>query len=95
MNEKTKSIFVRVTPQEKKRMEQYAARCKLSLSEYIRKRALGFVPRAVQPDTFYDFCRKLDEILSLPLSPDTEARVLEVMDSIHAELVELGRDKGV
>ena len=51
MNEKTKSILGRVTPQEKKRMEPYAARCKLSLSEYIRKRALRFVPRAVQPDT--------------------------------------------
>lgn len=95
MNEKTKSIFVRVTPQEKKRMEQYAARCKLSLSEYIRKRALGFVPRAVQPDAFYDFCRKLDAILALPLSLETETRVLEVMDSIHAELIEPGRDKGV
>ena len=95
MNEKTKSIFVRVTPQEKKRMEQYAARCKLSLSEYIRKRALGFVPRAVQPDAFYDFCRKLDAILALPLNPETEARVLELMDSIHTEFIAPGRDKGV
>ena len=76
-------------------MEQYAARCKLSLSEYIRKRALGFVPRAVQPDAFYDFCRKLDAILALPLGLETETRVLEVMDSIHTEFIALGRDKGV
>lgn len=55
MNEQTKSIFVRVTLQEKIRIDRSAKSCGLSLSEYLRKRALGYEPKPIPPDSFLLF----------------------------------------
>ena len=60
MTERTNSIYTRVTPQEKQRIASRARRCGLSLSEYIRQRCLGYAPREIPPDVYYDLCAKLD-----------------------------------
>lgn len=39
-------INFRTTVQEKERMEAIARQCGLSISEYLRKRALGKVPQS-------------------------------------------------
>ena len=52
--EPTKSIFTRVTLAEKERIARKAARCGISVSEYIRQRCLGYEPRAIPPDAFYE-----------------------------------------
>ena len=45
MTEKTEVINTRVSEKEKQTIEQYAAACGLTRSEYLRKRALGYEPR--------------------------------------------------
>ena len=45
MTEKTKVINTRFSEREKQIVEQYAAACGLSRSEYLRKRVLGYEPR--------------------------------------------------
>ena len=42
---RTSVINIRVTPKEKQRIERYAAKCKLSVSEYLRQLANGYAPR--------------------------------------------------
>ena len=42
MTEKTGVINTRVSEKEKQTIEQYAAACGLTRSEYLRKRALGY-----------------------------------------------------
>lgn len=91
--EKPERIELRVTPQEKKKIEQLAEKCCLSLSEYIRKRALGFAPRTVPPDAFYYFSRKLGELLNAELSPETEKAALQLLDEIHSELLTPGKQR--
>ena len=50
MNEaKNKNLFIRVSEKEKTIIEQNAKKCGLSVSEYLRQRALGYMPRAVLP----------------------------------------------
>ena len=66
MEERTKQIYVRVTPQEKKRIAANAKKCGLSVSEYIRQRCLGFAPREVPPQAYYDMCSMLEDALMLP-----------------------------
>ena len=52
MNEvKNKNLFIRVSEKEKNMIEHNAERCGLSVSEYLRRRALGYMPRAVLPET--------------------------------------------
>ena len=55
MTDKNARIELRVTQSEKKKIARLAESCGLSQSEYVRQRTLGYAPRTVLPDVFYDF----------------------------------------
>ena len=85
--EKTQRLEIRLTPEAKKKIERYASKCGLSTSEYVTKRALGFTPRTVLPDAFFNFYGKLCEICNKDMTPETEARLLNLIDEIHNEIL--------
>lgn len=91
MNEvKNKNLFVRVSEKEKNLIERNAERCGLSVSEYLRQRALGYMPRAVLPEVFFSFNDKLDELciaVEGKITEDTEAKIITLIDEITAELI--------
>lgn len=90
MNDKKARIELRVTQSEKNRIARLAESCGLSQSEYVRQRTLGYAPRTVRPDVFFDFfqmlCRLCDEVAD-KVSPDTERRLLETVDEIQRQLL--------
>ena len=90
MNDKNARIELRVTQSEKKKIAKLAESCGLSQSEYIRQRTLGYAPRTVQPDVFFQFyqilCRLCDEVAD-KVSPDTERKMLETVDEIQRQLL--------
>ena len=88
MKEKQERLYLRVSPQEKLKIEDLARRCGLSTAEYIRKRALGFVPRAAIPDSFYSFNAKRSDLRNRSLAPATEAAALQLFDEIHQAVTE-------
>lgn len=88
MNERTKQIYVRVTPQEKKRIAANAKKCGLSVSEYIRQRSLGFAPREIPPQVYYSLCNKLDEAAEHPGCEMIPA----VLEELRAAVILPGRD---
>ena len=90
MNDKNARIELRVTQSEKNKIARIAESCGLSQSEYVRQRTLGYAPRTVLPDVFFDFfqmlCRLCDEVAD-KVSPDTERRLLETVDEIQRQLL--------
>ena len=90
MNEKNARIELRVTQSEKNKISKLSESCGLSQSEYIRQRTLGYAPRMVLPDVFFDFyqtlCRLCDEVAD-KVSPETERKLLEVVDEIQQRLL--------
>ena len=62
MRNRTVGINVRVTVTEKKKVTMLAKKCGLSLSEYLRQRALGYEPGGHPPKEVFDVLDKLDEI---------------------------------
>lgn len=62
MRLRTTAINIRVTENEKKRLEKSAGFCGLSLSEYLRKAGLGKEVRAVSPQSFYETYRLLTQL---------------------------------
>ena len=90
MNDKNARIELRVTQSEKNKIAKLAESCGLSQSEYVRQRTLGYAPRTVLPDVFFDFyqtlCRLCDEVAG-KVSPDTERRLLETVDEIQRQLL--------
>lgn len=59
MRERTTAINIRVTENEKRKMEKSARLCGLSLSAYLRKLGLGREVQAVSPPDFYEAYRLL------------------------------------
>lgn len=86
--EKYARIEVRVKPKDKEKIKQIADKCGLSVSEYVMQRALGYAPKSVQPDVFFNFYNKLCELLNRDLSPETEAAALKLFDDIYAEIID-------
>ena len=62
MRKRETHINVRTTLQEKTRFQSSARRCGLSLSEYLRKLACGYEPRAAPPIEYHELIRLLTDM---------------------------------
>ena len=86
MKEKDKRVELRLPAKEKEQLEQLAKKCGLSLSEYLRKRGLGYEPGPFLDDRFYAVYAKLCEISNLPLTPETEAALIAILNDLQQNL---------
>ena len=90
MKERANSIYVRVTEKEKIRIKNKADKCGLTISEYLRKRALGYSPKALLPESFYEFSGKLSDLyeqIDKGYSTELEERILSLIDEIQLKLL--------
>ena len=62
MRKRRVGINVRVSVTEKRKMTLMAKRCGLSLSEYLRQRALGYEPGGHPSTEAFDVLDKIDEM---------------------------------
>lgn len=86
--EKFTRIDIRVKPKDKEKIKRLAEKCNLSVSEYVVQRALGYAPRTVRPDVFFDFYNKLCQLdNTVGFTPETENKLLSLIDEIHTELL--------
>lgn len=81
-------IFFEATGAQKSKIKKNAALCGMRQGEYILRRALGYEPKAVQPDAFYHFHRDLCVFLNKKLTPEMEAAALKLFDEIYAVLID-------
>ncbi len=84
-------IAVRVTAKEKARIQARASKCGLSVTEYVKQRALGYEPRAVPPDALFVCLEKLSELESKTNSPELDEEINAVLKQIAAEFLLPGR----
>ena len=88
--EKSVQILIRTKPKDKEKIKKLADKCNLSVSEYVVQRALGYEPITVLPDAFYRFYSKLCDVtneLKKTVSPETEAKLVELTEYIHSTLL--------
>ena len=82
MRNRTVGINVRVTVTEKKKVTMLAKKCGLSLSEYLRQRALDYEPGGHPPTEVFDVLDNLDEIAE-SCSPATAAEIGACTDQLR------------
>lgn len=92
MNRNTKEKFaridIRLKPKDKDKIKQLEEKFNLSVSEYMAQWALGYEPKTVLPDVFFDFYNKLCELCNtIGFTPETENKLLSLIDEIHSELL--------
>ena len=96
MKERKVQLKMRATEKEKVLIENKAKKCGLSVSEYLRKRALGYSPKALLPESFYEFTEKIGilyEALGTLSSTELQAEVLKLLDEIYAKLLVTDKSK--
>ena len=86
MRNRSVGINVRVSVTEKRKMTLMAKRCGLSLSEYLRQRALGYEPGGQPPKEIFDVLDRLDEIAE-SCSPTTSAEIGTYADRMRDLLI--------
>lgn len=92
MNKNTKEKFarieIRVNQKDKDKIKQLVEKCNLSVSEYLVQRALGYEPKTVLPDVFFDFYNKLCQLCNTAgFTHKTESKLLSLIDEIHSALL--------
>lgn len=91
--EKIARIEIRIKPQAKERIEKLAAKCGLSVSEYITQRALGYEPKAVPPDALFILLEKIGELEDKAKSDETDMEILKILNEITSVLLFPGKEK--
>ena len=83
MRNRTVGINVRVTPAEKRRMASAARRCGLTLSEYLRQRALGYTPQFHPPASLFSALEELDALAGIAPDDYTDAQAAMLADVFY------------
>ena len=90
MKEKKARIEIRLSEKDKKKIERYAKKCGVPVSEFVRQCALGFTPRQTLPDVFYDLYSRLCDVCNLVepgFSEETERQLVELISDIREQLL--------
>ena len=98
MKERKAQLKMRATEKEKVRIQNKAKKCGLSVSEYLRKRALGYSPKTLLPETFYEFTERLGNLydaLEGMNSTELQEQVLRLIDDVYVKLLTLDKESEV
>ena len=91
---KENRIAFRVTDWEKKRIAVLAKKCGLSVSEYVKQRALGYAPQPIIPESVFLLLEKIGQLQDLTASPEADAAICTLLKEISDTLL-LPRKDGV
>ena len=86
MRKRSVGINVRVSVTEKKKVTMLAKKCGLSLSEYLRQRALGYEPGGHPSKEVFDVLDKLDDIAE-NCQPSAGTKIAACADEIRNLLI--------
>lgn len=86
MRNRTVGINIRVTVTEKKKVTMLAKKCCLSLSEYLRQRALGYEPGGHPPKEVFTVLDKIDELAESE-SSSPHSSIVDCTDEIRDLLI--------
>ena len=86
MRRRSVGINVRVSVTEKRKMTLMAKRCGLSLSEYLRQRALEYEPGGHPPKEVFDVLDKIDEMAESE-SSSPHSSIVDCTDEIRDLLI--------
>ena len=84
---KENRIAFRVTDWEKKRIAVLAKKCGLSVSEYVKQRALGYAPQPIIPESVFLLLEKIGQLQDLTASPEADAAICTLLKEISDTLL--------
>ena len=86
MSKRNVRIVARVSDKEHAIIAKKAKASELSISEYIRQRALNHEPTPFPTDAYFKLCEKVDSLIENPESPRFKREVIECLNLISLEI---------
>ena len=86
-------ISARLTEQEKQAIQAKAEKCGLSVTEYVKQRALGYEPRTVPPGALFTLLEKIGTLEDKSTSAELNAEISALLKQITAVLLLPGKEK--
>ena len=90
-NKNNPTITFRLDRRDKEKIQAKARKCGLSVTEYVKQRALGYEPRGIPPDALFVCLEKLGELESKTNSPELDKEINAVLKQIAAEFLLPGK----
>ena len=90
-NKNDPTITFRLDRRDKEKIQSKARKCGLSVTEYVKQRALGYEPRAVPPDALFACLEKLGELGDKASSPELDTETRTLLKQITAEFLLPGK----
>ena len=97
-DKKCTKLYVRLSEKDKCAIEKYANKCGLTVSEYVRKRALGYAPKENFSKEFNNFSLALYSLGNLcedRVSEETESKILSLIDEITEKFILPTKERSV
>ena len=90
-NKNNPTITFRLDRRDKEKIQAKARKCGLSVTEYVKQRALGYEPRCIPPDALFLCLEKLGELESKTNSPELDGEISALLKQIAAEFLLPGK----
>ena len=88
MSRNEKGMYFQCNQKQRSQIKKNAKACGLKQGEYLLQRALGSAPKETHLGAYLNLYRKLCEITNLPLSPETESKLNDLIDCVYTRLFE-------
>ena len=76
-------IRIPLSKQEKEELLKIATRCGLSLTDYVKQRALGYAPKGPPPKDLFRVLEEVDQLRDRAVSDETDEAILSVLRELR------------
>ena len=87
MNARKVRVETRVSEKEYQFIADLAKDCRLSIAEFVRSCALGFVLRPVTPDIYFTLCEKIDDLIANCDEPGFKEKAVYLLDLLGDHII--------
>ncbi len=84
---KESTITIRLNEKDKKKIKSLAKRCGLSVSQYVKQRALGYEPRGLPPDVLFCLIEKIGALEKKTHLSKTDDEIRVLLSDITESLL--------
>lgn len=91
-NNNRKQINIRATDREASVIKRNAAKCGMSVSQFLILRGLGFEPQPLPPAVYYHFIEKLDNLQDHGIPAESKQQIRALTNDIRNVMIEMQKE---
>lgn len=90
--EKMKQINIRATEREIETIKRNAARCGMSVTQFLILRGLGYEPQPMPPAAYYHFIERIDSLRDHSIPSELDNQIGSLVNDIRNVMVDMRKE---